>query len=231
MNLFSVEVLLTILVVCGGVYVATHSIFGVIAVFLALSLCAYFLGVWLGVPLEFPVQFSFDLEQAPQASIGIGLDWVHHPASTSEVFYIAGNEYTYKDAPNVCAVYDAQLASYDQLLEAYSKGAEWCGYGWTQGGMAMYPTQEKTWKALQQDVDSRKKTSCGRPGINGGYFDLNTKFGVNCYGVKPACDNRKYPISVGSSTIDRHEVKRYEKDMGHIQVWPFSRDGWSMWTL
>ena len=231
MNLLSVEVILTILVVCGGVYLYTHSIFGVIAVFLALVLGAYFLGVWLGVPLEFPVQFTFDLETAPQASISIGGDWNPHPASTQEVFYIAGNQYTYKDAPNVCAVYDAQLASYDQLLDAYAKGAEWCGYGWTQGGMALYPTQEKTWNTLQQDIDSSKKTSCGRPGINGGYFDLNTKFGVNCYGVKPACDNRKYPIAVGSSAVDQKAVNQFKKDQGHIKVWPFSRDGWSMWTL
>ena len=124
MNLLSVEVLLTILVVCGGVYISTGSIFGVVAVFVALCLGAYFLGVWLGVPLEFPVQFSLDLEHAPQASIGIGLDWMPHPASTPEVFYVAENKYTYKEAPNVCAVYDAQLASYEQLLEAHAKGAE-----------------------------------------------------------------------------------------------------------
>ena len=231
MNLLSVEVLLTILVVCGGVYISTGSIFGVVAVFVALCLGAYFLGVWLGVPLEFPVQFSLDLEHAPQASIGIGLDWMPHPASTPEVFYVAENKYTYKEAPNVCAVYDAQLASYEQLLEAHAKGAEWCGYGWTQGGMALYPTQDKTWKTLQQDIDTSKKRSCGRPGINGGYFDLNTRFGVNCYGVKPACDNRKYPIAVGSSAVDDKEVNRLKKDMSHIKVWPFSRDGWSMWTL
>ena len=229
MNLLSVEVFIGILLASAVVYFMTGSIFSVIAVFLVLCLGAYFLGVWLGVPLELPVQFAFDLEHGPQASIGI--DWSPHPAYTPEVFYIAGDSYTYKDAPNVCAVYDAQLATYDQILEAYAKGAEWCGYGWTAGGMALYPTQEKTWKTLREDVDTSKRTSCGRPGINGGYFDLNTKFGVNCYGVKPACDNRKYPIPVGSSAIDNKKVNEFKKDMGHIKVWPFSRDGWSMWTL
>jgi hypothetical protein len=30
------------------------------------------------------------------------------------------------------------------------------------------------------------KNDCGRPGINGGYMENpNTRFGVNCFGVKP----------------------------------------------
>ena len=76
-----------------------------------------------------------------------------------EVFYVSGNEYTYDEAAAVCAAYDADLASYDQVNDAYSKGAEWCGYGWTQGGMALYPTQQSTRETLQHESDAIKRIS------------------------------------------------------------------------
>jgi hypothetical protein len=37
------------------------------------------------------------------------------PVGQSEVFHIGGNDYTYEDAPAVCAAYDSELATYDQL--------------------------------------------------------------------------------------------------------------------
>ena len=228
MNPISIEVLIAIILISGGIYFATGSFVAVLVVFVALWIGAYYLGLWLGIPVEFPVRFVFDTEIAPEPS-GLKFDWFPHPTHTPEVFYVSDNKYTYKDASSVCAVYDAQLATYEQVQEAYSKGAEWCGYGWTQGGFALYPTQEETWKFLQQDDDSRKRKSCGRVGVNGGYFDLNTKFGVNCYGVKPECDNNKYPIPLGNK--DRHKTNEFKKDMGHIKVSPFNRSGWSMWNM
>ena len=117
------------------------------------------------------------------------------------------------------------------MLEAHGKGAEWCEYGWSQGAMALYPTQEKTWEILQQDDDTRKRKSCGRPGVNGGYFGKNTKFGVNCFGIKPGCNNRKYPIRVGSDSTDQAAINALKKDMSHIKVWPFNRGGWSEWGM
>jgi hypothetical protein len=101
-----------------------------------------------------------------------------------EVFNISNNIYTYDDAKAVCKVYGAKLASYDQLEDAYSKGAEWCNYGWSDGQMAYFPTQKSTWSKLQKD--EKRKNNCGRPGINGGYMgNPNLKFGVNCFGKKP----------------------------------------------
>jgi hypothetical protein len=107
------------------------------------------------------------------------------PNVGSEVFHIDDSQFTYADAPAVCAAYGAELATLEQIIEAYNSGAEWCGYGWSAGGFALYPTQKKTWEALQAEPDTVKRTGCGRPGVNGGYFDPNTKFGVNCYGFKP----------------------------------------------
>jgi hypothetical protein len=101
-----------------------------------------------------------------------------------EVFNISNNLYTYDDAQAICKAYGAELASYDQMEDAYNNGADWCNYGWSEGQMAFFPTQKSTWKELQKD--EKRKNNCGRPGINGGYIaNPYFKFGVNCFGKKP----------------------------------------------
>lgn len=101
-----------------------------------------------------------------------------------EVFNIPGNYYSYDDARLMCKAMNSELATYDQVESAYKRGAEWCNYGWSEGQMGLFPIQKKTYDKLQQ-VEGHEH-DCGRPGINGGYFeDSNIKFGVNCYGVKP----------------------------------------------
>jgi hypothetical protein len=150
-----------------------------------------------------------------------------------EVFFISGNDYTYDEAPAVCAAYDGELATYDQVNEAYSSGAEWCGYGWTQSGMALFPTQEATWNALQQEMTETKRTSCGRPGVNGGYFNPNNKFGVNCYGVKPQNRNTKFPLPIpgtDSNTFNQM-VDKYKSMLSRMTVSAFNRVGWSEWNM
>ena len=149
----------------------------------------------------------------------------------SEVFYVGGNDYIYDEASAVCAAYGAQLASYDQIAAAFAAGAEWCGYGWTQGGMALFPTQESTWTDLQKDAIA--KTNCGRPGVNGGYFDPATKFGVNCYGVKPKdMSNSKFPLPLpGTDTGAFNQmVNKFKSMLKHMPVNPFNRVGWSEWN-
>jgi len=94
-----------------------------------------------------------------------------------EVFNISNQKYTYEQAKCKCKAYGGELASYNQIVKAYNKGAEWCNYGWSKGQKAYYPTQACPHK--------RKKDHCGKPGINGGNFPAEMKFGVNCYGIKP----------------------------------------------
>ena len=147
-----------------------------------------------------------------------------------EVFYVSGNNYSYNDAPAVCAAYGAELASYDQIQEAFSLGAEWCGYGWSAAGLALYPTQESTWLSMQKEADETKRTACGRPGINGGYFDPTLKFGVNCYGNKPnSPKGLKLPQPLpgtDSSTFEK-AVDKFKKMLGSMKVSSFNRDLWS----
>lgn len=167
----------------------------------------------------------YEKAPAPAPAVAITPQSIEQP----EVFYVSGNDYTYDDAPAVCAAYDSELATYDQVNTAYAAGAEWCGYGWSQGGMALFPTQDATWQLLQQESDTSKRTGCGRPGVNGGYFNPSNKFGVNCYGVKPKNRNTKFPLPVpgtDSGTFDRL-VDKYKGMLNRMTVSAFNRLGWS----
>jgi hypothetical protein len=107
------------------------------------------------------------------------------PVQKDEVFNISNNLYTYDDAQAICSAYGSKIATYEQIEESYKDGAEWCNYGWSDNQMAFFPTQKATWDKLQKTKD--RKNDCGRPGINGGYMaNPYIKFGVNCYGKKPA---------------------------------------------
>ena len=167
----------------------------------------------------------YEKAPAPAPAVAITPQSIEQP----EVFYVSGNDYTYDDAPAVCAAYDSELATYDQLSTAYAAGAEWCGYGWSQGGMALFPTQDATWQLLQQESDTSKRTGCGRPGVNGGYFNPSNKFGVNCYGVKPKNKQTKFPLPVpgtDTGTFDRL-VDKYKGMLNRMTVSAFNRMGWS----
>lgn len=106
------------------------------------------------------------------------------PVPQEEVYHIKGNRYDYNEAQNLCRVYGAKLASYDQIEDSYKKGGEWCEYGWSEHQSVFFPTQQSTWDLLK-NIPGHEH-SCGRPGVNGGYMENESaKFGVNCYGIKP----------------------------------------------
>lgn len=106
------------------------------------------------------------------------------PEQQEEVFNVSNNLYTYDDAQAICAAYGAKIATYDQVEDAYNHGGEWCNYGWSDGQMALFPTQKATWNKLQKNKGH--ENDCGRPGVNGGYIqNPYVEFGVNCFGKKP----------------------------------------------
>ncbi|NBR61137.1 hypothetical protein EB118_13335 [bacterium] len=141
-----------------------------------------------------------------------------------EVFHVADNIFTYEEARAVCKAYDSELASYSQVEQAYNSGAEWCGYGWSEGGIALFPTQESTWNKLQKEQDPEKRMECGRPGINGGYFDPSTKFGVNCYGVKP---NKKTTQKTPEDSAMNRLIGQIKDRLDKLFVSPFNDHVWS----
>ncbi len=106
---------------------------------------------------------------------------------TKEVYNLGNNKFNYEEAQTACSMLGGRLATREELKGAYNKGAEWCNYGWSNNGEALYPTQEKTYRMLKK---AGRENECGVPGINGGYFpDKDMKLGANCYGVKPSPDN------------------------------------------
>lgn len=145
-----------------------------------------------------------------------------------EVFHVSDEKFTYDDAPAVCAAYNAELATQEQVEEAYSSGAEWCGYGWSAGGLGLFPTQKATWELLQREVDPEKRMSCGRPGVNGGYFDPTLKFGVNCYGKKPAGSIALPLPPPGVDMVGfNKQVQYFKNQLSSFFLNPFNRSTWS----
>ena len=152
----------------------------------------------------------------------------------NEVFNVSSNKYTYGDAEPLCRALGAELATYDQVKQSFENGADWCNYGWTKGQLALYPTQEGTWEKLQMGPESQR-TVCGRPGVNGGFFDNpELRFGVNCYGKKPGQskhDANKVAsgdnMPVAPAAIDyEKKVAHYKSEADTIGILPFNSETW-----
>lgn len=151
-----------------------------------------------------------------------------------EVFNVSQNRFTYYDAEPLCKALGSELATYEQIKESWDKGGDWCNYGWVKGQSAVYPTQTETWEKLQQGPEDQRQ-ACGRPGVNGGYFDNpELRFGVNCYGVKPAQSQHDAdeiarrdgePLTPGAIAFDK-KVSQYRSQADHIGLLPFNRKQW-----
>ena len=159
------------------------------------------------------------------------------PVSVDEVFNVSNNLYAYDDAQAVCSALGAKLATYDQVEESYNNGGEWCNYGWSEGQMALFPTQKETWNKLQETPEY--KNNCGRPGVNGGFIgNPNVKFGINCFGKKPEPTQQdKDRLMMKQTNIFPQSQKDKELEE-KIQYWKdnasellklnsFSRNTWS----
>ena len=158
-------------------------------------------------------------------------------ANKDEVFNISNNLYTYDDAQAICTSYGGRLATYNEMEEAYNKGAEWCNYGWSADQMAFFPTQKSSWDKLQKTKNH--KNDCGRPGVNGGYMaNPYIRFGVNCYGKKPAASdadknrmnankNRVYPKTSEDALLDA-KVQFWKNNSDKLlKINSFNNDKWS----
>ena len=157
------------------------------------------------------------------------------PSSGNEVFNVAKNNFTYYDAEPLCNALGAELATYEQVKEAWGQGADWCNYGWVKGQMAVYPTQKETHEKLQAGP-ADQRNACGTVGINGGYFDNpEFRYGVNCYGKKPVqsahdqellMSQGKVPKSPETLKIDQL-VNEFREEADSLFVKPFSDEKWS----
>lgn len=151
-----------------------------------------------------------------------------------QVFNIPGNTYVYPDAKALCNAYGSRLATYKEIEDSYNEGGEWCNYGWSEGQMALFPTQSKTYDELQKIKGH--ENDCGRPGINGGYMaNPALKFGVNCYGYKPRMTEQEetlmetepiYPKTASDIAME-HRVDYWKNKLKDILVSPFNYNNWS----
>ena len=155
--------------------------------------------------------------------------------SPDQVFHLPSQKYSYDDASAVCQAYNSRLAKYDEVNDAYTKGADWCSYGWSEGQMALFPTQEEKWNKLQTLPGHEKE--CGHPGLNGGYIDKpEMTFGVNCFGTKPAItpdeancmkDTPLYKKNKKELQFDQ-KVEYWRNNLSQVAVAPFNHNNWSM---
>ena len=193
---------------------------------LKIPVVSWFDSFWKTVPDAPTINATQDLSGATIAT-----------TPNSEVFNISNNLYTFDDAQAICKSYGASLATYDQIEQAYQDGAEWCNYGWSDGQMAYFPTQKKTWEMLQKN--KTHKNDCGRPGINGGYMaNPNLKFGVNCFGVKPKAtdaemnamknrQNQVFPKNQDEILLDK-KVNFWKENADKLLVMnSFNQNKWS----
>jgi hypothetical protein len=151
-----------------------------------------------------------------------------------QVFNIPGNDYDYINAKALCAAYGARLATYPEIEDSYINGGEWCNYGWSDGQMALFPTQLMSYEKLQKIKGHEH--DCGRPGINGGYIaNPNVKFGVNCFGFKPKITTTEeemmknmvpYPKSMEDVLMEQ-KVAYWKTQINDILVSPFNYEYWS----
>ena len=80
--------------------------------------------------------------QVKGAAIGTGLEKVMDRIESDveaalgdgpggkQVFNVNRNVYTFGEAEPLCRAFGAELATYDQVKDAYKAGADWCNYGW-----------------------------------------------------------------------------------------------------
>ena len=209
-------------------------IVGVFIVLIIINGLQYF----FGVDIVANIQNIFSGE--PEVDISVDNSRFNSDSTVPEiklrkqVFNIPGNNYVYPDAKSLCTAYGADLATYKQIEDAYNKGAEWCNYGWSDGQMALYPTQKSTFDKLQ-GIKGHEH-DCGRPGINGGYIaNQEVKFGINCYGHKPQISDEEkdlmnnsspYPQTVYESAFQK-KVDYWKDHVDDILVSPFNYNSWS----
>jgi hypothetical protein len=139
----------------------------------------------------------------------------HKPRRTDQVFNIGPDIFTYDDAKLVCRAYDSELATPQQMVEAWEDGAHWENVGWIDEQMAVYPTQ-KTQNTIRE--------------IHGGYYkDKTLNFGVNCYGQKPGPTKgeRIKPNVLTQSQKEKNRYKKIKEELKNAKLSAFNKQKWS----
>jgi hypothetical protein len=183
------------------------------------------------------VETRIDIQPSPLTEVIKKVDISSNPVKCEkgkedgEVFHLARNKYSYNEAEEACKLFDARLATYDEVEDAYKNGANWCNYGWSSDQMALFPIQKSMYNELKKIPGHER--DCGRTGINGGYIEnKDTKFGVNCYGKKPYAGEddiehmNKYKVSLAFPDAELKKKERKQK-MDRMLIAPFNKEKWN----
>jgi hypothetical protein len=147
-----------------------------------------------------------------------------------EVYLVRSNLFKKGEAQNVCrALFNSEVATKEQLVEASNSGADWCNYGWASDNNAYYP--------LQKDTDNA--TCRGNKGLNGGELTNaeNLKLGINCYGIKPNEINynslEKIHNTDKFNESEKTLLETYRKQLnsGAIKLEPYNPNQWSRYSF
>ena len=212
---------LSILIVCACVY----AVYYVLETYYGYDITTKIFGGTMQTGPEIDLDFNQEVEPTPQPQ---------PPVSTNQVFNIPDNVFNYTDADAVCKAFGSELATYDQIENAYQNGAEWGNYGWSAEQMAFFPTQKGTYDTLQKIPGHEHDR--GRIGINGGYIaNPDVRFGANCYGQRPAITTEDeermmntvpYPQTAEDVALD-NKVAEWSGRLDEIIVSPFNAQKWS----
>ena len=181
-------------------------------------------------------------EQKPIIAPSPPQDDIHHSTvieklipPAKEVFSVSKNNYSYYDAAPLCKALGAELATYEDVKNAWKDGADWCNYGWVKGQMAVYPTQKSTYEELQQGPEEQRG-ACGKPGVNGGYFDNpELKYGVTCTGKRPSQSQHDATSVTSGSTRPltssglefEKKVQQFKEESDTLGILPFNKEKWA----
>ena len=212
---------LSIAIICACVY----AVYYILEKYYGYDITTKFFSGTTQTGPEFDIDFNKDIDPEPTPP---------PPAPTKQVFNIPDNVFDYTNADAVCKAFGAELATYEQIENAYQNGAEWRNYGWSAGQMAFFPTQKETYDTLQKIPGHEHDR--GRTGINGGYIaNPNVRFGANCYGPKPAMTTEDeermrntlpYPQTKEDIELD-NKVAEWSGRLDEIIVSPFNENKWS----
>ena len=81
---------------------------------------------------------------------------------SKQVFHVPDTNMVMK-MQAICRAYGGRLATIKEMQDAYEEGADWCGYGWSDGQMALFPTQYDKWAQLQK-IEGHEQ-DCGDRGM------------------------------------------------------------------
>ena len=203
-------------------------VFSVALIFFIVK-CAYYIYVDDCEKMDLPSYlFSFNISPCSKKK----KDIVRTITREKEVFHISDQIYTFEEAKCKCDSYGVRLATKQEIVDAYNKGANWCSYGWCEGSFAYYPVQEDFYQLIQATPELRG--TCGKPGLNGGLFEPELRFGINCYGIKPKGVHTPNSFDTDPNDEDRDickidDVKDKVQAKGSDSIISFSNNKWSIY--